>query len=52
MKISLLIILVCIAAGLSACVVEPHGGARAYYPKNQRAPHDSQPDQGHRVWRP
>lgn len=52
MKISLLIILACITIGVSACVVEPYGGPRGYYPHDQRTPQYFQPDRGQRVWRP
>lgn len=52
MKLFLVTLLACIATAVSACVVEPFGAARVYHPRDQRAPHYFQPDQGHRVWRP
>lgn len=52
MKISFFIFLASVAIGVSACVVEPYGGGRRYYPHDQRAPHYFQPDDGQRVWRP
>ena len=52
MKIALFIILACITTGVSARVVDPDGGARGYYPQDQRAPQYFEPDTGRRVWRP
>lgn len=52
LKISLFIFLASIAIGVSACVVEPYGGARRYHPYDQRTPQYFQPASGQRGWQP